>query len=77
MDSIASIPNTGDYPLLICREEVDQSTPMLEELRYRNNDNDLTKRSRYVALSHICMWILTKESCTYALEYVFKLIKKR
>ena len=35
MDSIASILNTGDYPLVFCREEFDQSTPIVEVLRYR------------------------------------------
>ena len=55
MDTIASILNTGDYPLVICREQVDQSTPMVEVLRYHDNENDLTNRLRYVALSHVCM----------------------
>ena len=77
MDSIASILNTCDDPLVICREEVEQSTQMMEVLRYRNDNYDSTKRLRYVALSHIYMWILTTKSCNYVLNYIFGLIKKR
>ena len=57
MDSIASVLNTGDTPLVICREEIDQFTPTVEVLRYHNDDNDLAKGLRYVASSHVCMYV--------------------